>query len=232
MTLSGIHSTNTEIMTLAEVAEYLKISEKSVTRMAKKGEIPVTKVASQWRFMRTVIDDWLISRMDLSPESDISGLIKKDEIPLYLSRLIKPEDIILNLIPGNKKSILKQLIQPLIINNRITDSNLYLSLLMDREDMVSTGIGNSIAIPHIRNPNQYPVTPCIITGICKNGTSFDSLDNKNANIFFLICSDSEVVHLKIMAKLVTHTRNTTLIKELLACENEKDIISKIIEYEQ
>jgi len=56
-------------MTLSELSRYLKISEKSDLRMVKKDEIPVTKAASQWRFMKAVINVWLISKMEINPKS-------------------------------------------------------------------------------------------------------------------------------------------------------------------
>ena len=54
-----------EVMTLEEVAEYLQVSQKSILRMAQSGKIPAAKVASQWRFMRSVVDDWLMAQMEI-----------------------------------------------------------------------------------------------------------------------------------------------------------------------
>ena len=221
-----------DIMTVNEVAKYLKISEKSVIRMAQKGEIPVTKIASQWRFMKAVIDDWLISRMDVSNKSYLSN-VSKNNIPLYTSRLIKPEYILMNIEPGNKETILKQLIKPLIENNLIKDEQIYLKLLIEREEIVSTAIGKGIAIPHIRNPKQYPIAqPSIIIGICKEGTNFESFDSQETYIFFLVCADCEVVHLKIMAKIAFLTKNTSILNKLKKAKYPNEIFSEIIRLDQ
>ncbi|NBB74869.1 MAG: PTS transporter subunit EIIA, partial [Bacteroidetes bacterium] len=59
----------TDVMTLAEAAGYLKVAERTVLRMVHSGEIPCVKVGGQWRFLRTVIDDWLLSRMNFAPSS-------------------------------------------------------------------------------------------------------------------------------------------------------------------
>ena len=48
-----------ELMTVAEVARYLRVTEKTVYRLLKKGRIPATKVGRQWRFERNSIDEWL-----------------------------------------------------------------------------------------------------------------------------------------------------------------------------
>jgi excisionase family DNA binding protein len=48
-----------EIFTLPDVAQLLKVAEKTVYTMAQKGELPAFKVRGQWRFKRTDIDAWI-----------------------------------------------------------------------------------------------------------------------------------------------------------------------------
>ncbi len=48
-----------ELMTLEEVAAYLRLSKDTLYRMAQTGKIPASKVGNQWRFRRTEIDTWL-----------------------------------------------------------------------------------------------------------------------------------------------------------------------------
>lgn len=48
-----------EVMTVAEVARYLRLSEAKVYRMAKAGEIPAIRIGRAWRFKRELIDAWL-----------------------------------------------------------------------------------------------------------------------------------------------------------------------------
>lgn len=48
-----------EIMTLKEVAEYLKLAEKTAYRLAADGTIPGFKVGGSWRFRKAIIEDWI-----------------------------------------------------------------------------------------------------------------------------------------------------------------------------
>ncbi len=48
-----------EIFTLPEVAQLLRVAEKTVYTMAQKGEVPAFKVGGQWRFRRTDLDAWI-----------------------------------------------------------------------------------------------------------------------------------------------------------------------------
>ncbi len=51
-----------ELMTLQEVADYLRVTEKTVYRLLKRGRIPAVKVGRQWRFEQDSIDEWLHQR--------------------------------------------------------------------------------------------------------------------------------------------------------------------------
>jgi len=48
-----------DVMTVAEVAEYLRIPRSSVYKLAQDGRIPCRKAGRQWRFIRPAIDEWL-----------------------------------------------------------------------------------------------------------------------------------------------------------------------------
>ncbi len=47
------------IMTVREVADYLRMHEMTIYRMARQGEIPAYKVGKRWRFHRSRLEDWL-----------------------------------------------------------------------------------------------------------------------------------------------------------------------------
>lgn len=51
-------------MTVKELAEYLKLSEVMIYKLAQKGEIPASKIGSAWRFNQAEIDTWLLSRRE------------------------------------------------------------------------------------------------------------------------------------------------------------------------
>jgi len=59
----GGTDTASQVMTSVEAAEYLKMHVKTVCRLAKEGKIPARKVGSEWRFLRSVLDNWLTEAM-------------------------------------------------------------------------------------------------------------------------------------------------------------------------
>ena len=60
-----------EILTLPEVAQLLKVAEKTVYTMAQRGEIPAFKMRGQWRFRRTDLDQWIEKSEDRSTPTRI-----------------------------------------------------------------------------------------------------------------------------------------------------------------
>lgn len=224
---------NEDIMTLAEVAEYLKISEKSVLRMIQKEQIPCAKVGNQWRFMRSMIDDWLMSKMNVYPQNDLSRIMNLEHQFFSISRMIKRNWVIFDIEPGTKEQVLRRLIQPLYDEEIIQDPEVFLGKLMERERMVSTAIGKGVAIPHVRNPQENPNgKPVLIIGICKDGTVYDSLDGELTRLFFLLYTDSEILHLRMMRKLSQILRNKELIEEIIHTESYQHLINILIREEQ
>lgn len=221
------------IMTLTETAEYLKLAEKTVLRMIHRNEIPCAKVGNQWRFMRAMLDDWLVSKMQVVPRNDLAKLIETGDESVPLSRLIRPEYVILDLRPGNKESVLGQLITPLVERGIVTNYDKYLGGLMNREQMVSTAIGYGIALPHIRNPMDNPASePVIVVGICPLGTDFGAPDAQKTHLFFLLSTDSEVVHLRTLSRLTGMLRESNVIKKLINCTEQKQVVSVLMRAER
>ena len=203
------------IMTLGQMAEYLKIARRSLLRMAQQGDIPATKIASQWRFMRTLVDDWLLDRMKKIPQTELERLIRSDRMPIPLPRLLPPELVRLDIHGRSKERVLRQLCEPLVKSGLLVDSEAFLAKLIEREEMVSTAIFPGIAIPHARKPEECPIAePRLVLGISREGVDFDSLDGLPTHALFLVCANQVSVHLKVIAELSLLFRRSTLVESL------------------
>ncbi len=207
---------NRDIMTLSEVAEYLQLSDRTVLRMAQRGEIPAAKVATQWRFLRSLIREWLIGQMEsFPPASDTKNGVASLGPLLSLAETLRPELMTFNLQPGPKESILRQLTASLLKTGFARDAGQLLTGLIDRERIMTTAIGHGVAIPHPRHPipRMFP-EPAIALGICPEGTNFDAIDDKLVHVFFLICATREEIHLQLMAGISWFGRRPGAIDEL------------------
>ena len=221
---------NDELLTLNEVAAYLKVAEKTIHRMVKKGEIPCFKVASQWRFKKSGIDEWLRSKMQTAPSDELTALLEDSPEMVPFSRLTSPEMILENIKPGNKEEILRQLIQPLLKSGFLEKEDFFLKKLLDRENMISTGIGNGLALPHIRNPQENETTiPAVVIGRCGPGVDFNSLDGEKTHLFFLIFTNSIKVHLRLTSRINRILLNKELLESLKTTESNTEIFRMLTE---
>jgi excisionase family DNA binding protein len=62
-----------EILTIDEVAAYLKAGRRTVYRLAANGQIPAFKLGGTWRFRRTELDRWIANRIDTHSQSNPDG---------------------------------------------------------------------------------------------------------------------------------------------------------------
>jgi PTS system nitrogen regulatory IIA component len=218
-----------KIMTLAEMADYLKVARRSLLKMAENGDIPATKVASQWRFMRTVVDDWLVTRMKTLPDRELEKLIDSEKLPVPLSALLRPQLVRLDIGDVGVKRILEMLTDLLVRQGLLADPEEFVDRLVDREEMVSTAIFPGIAIPHARKPEECPVKePRIVIGVSRSGVDFNSLDGKPTFLFCLICVNQVILHLKIIAELALVFRQPNLIEKLRRAEAAERILDILL----
>jgi PTS system nitrogen regulatory IIA component len=221
---------NRKIMTLAEMADYLRIAKRSLVRMARRGDIPATKVASQWRFMRSVVDDWLIARMKALPDHELETLIESEKLPLPLAALFRPELVRLDIEDLGMEKVLKLLVDLLVAADPRQDAGEFVGRLMAREEMVSTAIFPGIAIPHARKPEECPIPePRIVVGVSRQGVNFNSLDGRPTHLFCLICANRVILHLKIIAQLALVFRRPRLAERIAAADTPQRVLEILLD---
>ena len=134
-----------------------------------------------------------------------------------------------NLESKDKKGVIRELIDLLVKSGEIKaqDKGSIVKILLDREVLGSTGIGQGIGIPHGKTKNvKKLIAAC---GISKVGINFDSLDGEPTNIFFLLLApqDSAGPHLKALARISRLLKDKYFRDILQNAGNEKELISII-----
>jgi nitrogen PTS system EIIA component len=222
-----------DLMTVSDLAEYLKLSEKTILKMVKNREIPSARIANQWRFSRMMIEDWITSKMEVIPQNDLSRLIERELDFVPLSRLLSEDNILLSMEAVDKRGVLEELAENAVQTGLVSDKDLFFDKLLDRERITSTAIGKGVAIPHLRSPSDEIINePRIIIGRSAKGVDFSSIDGSSTHLFFLLLSDSETVHRRILSKLAAILRDDDRIMELKQLDSKEDFIGFFIKQEQ
>jgi PTS system nitrogen regulatory IIA component len=100
-----------------------------------------------------------------------------------------------------------------------------LEILMAREALGSTAIGQGIAIPHGKYENIKKLVGCL--GVSKKGIDFDSLDGEPAYIFFLLVApvDAAGPHLKALARISRLLKDKYIRETLKTAADDKSILT-------
>jgi len=124
-------------------------------------------------------------------------------------------------------------VQPLVEFEFVKDGDEFLQKLIEREQMISTALGRGVAFPHIRRPKEsQSSSPVLVIGVCKSGTNFDALDGEKTYLFFLLYTDSDVVHLRVMAKLNMLLGEKKLSNKILETTSPDDVMQVLMEEDQ
>lgn len=184
-----------------EAANLLNISEKTVYRWISQGFLPAYRVNDQYRFNRAELLEWATSRKinvspDIFDEPASSGVV----IPSLMESL-QTGGIFYRIEGNTKGSVLNSVVEHMRLPDGV-DRDFLLRVLLAREEMASTGIGNGIAIPHVRNPVVLHVTQPVIT-LCflEKPVEFDALDGKPVHALFALISPTLRAHLHLLSRL-------------------------------
>lgn len=131
-----------EILTLEEVAEWLRVSERAVHAWATKGEIPCGKLGTTWRFKRSEVEKWVNARLTRPTRH-------APEEPLRL-RDVLDAGCVLRLSCASKEAALNTLVDCLAESPEVGDGEELRREIFAREALMSTGIGCGVGVPHVR----------------------------------------------------------------------------------
>jgi len=148
---------------------------------------------------------------------------------MRLSDFLCKNAISVDLKATAKKDVVNEMINLLIDSDVIEKKSKakVFDVIMAREELGSTAIGQGVAIPHAKFEGIGKLTASL--GISKNGVNFDSLDGEPAHIFFLLIApiDSAGPHLKALARISRLLKDKFFRDNLKSAENVKAVLKLI-----
>ena len=150
---------------------------------------------------------------------------------MRISQLLNKSSIIANLAALDKKGAIDELAAAVSAATKASTKEIA-TVLMDREQLGSTGIGGGIAIPH----GKLDLVGSILVGfgLSKKGVEYDSLDNKPVYIFFLLLTSENSTgdHLKVLAQISKLLKKEQFKKGLMAADSVDEIYDIIMEQDE
>lgn len=214
-------------LSVRDASFLLKISEKELYRLIKRGDIPHYRLNKSCFFNKAELLEWAISRsIDISPDFFSASDIAAEKLPLLADALQKGG--VHHLEGGVTKGDVLRSIVGLIPGIGPSEIETIYKAIMARETIGSTGIGNGIAIPHVRNPIILNIKePSVLLCFLEKPIDFNALDGQKVSTIFTMISPTARIHLHLLARLSFLLQNDDLRKVLTTRNTAAGIIAQI-----
>ena len=141
---------------------------------------------------------------------------------MRLSELLPPSQIRIGLRSRSKKEAIEELVEllPLPEGNGRAE---VVRAVLERESVLSTGIGRGVAVPHTKHPSVDQLVGTV--GVSSEGVSFNSLDGEKVQLLFLLVSppDRPGDHLRALENISRQLRDDTFCRFLKQSKSADDI---------
>ena len=210
------------ILTIEEVANYLRVSDRTVYDWAQRGEIPAGKIGTVWRFKKSEVEKWVNERLSSSAGR------KKDDI-VQVKNILAPNRVIF-ISQTSRHDALVELATALSSAPQVKRSDELVSEILKREELMSTAIGRGIAIPHVRLSSVTDLVMAV--GVCKTPiTDFQPIDDMPVSLLFMIAAayNQHSYYLQTLSYFSAKLKKKELRDSLLNAATTDDVYKLLIE---
>jgi nitrogen PTS system EIIA component len=192
-----------------DVAALLDVPERVVHQWVARREIPSHRIGDAIRFSRDELIEWASAR-----GLDIARLVGTpagaDVTDLALA--LRSGGIHHGVRGDTRSEVLRAMVSLLSISDDDDRASL-LAMLLAREQLASTGVGDGIAIPHVRSPIVLDVeAPIVVLGLLEHPVDFGAIDHQLVQSVFLLVTPSVRAHLHLLSGLA-HALQSSAVRE-------------------
>jgi PTS system fructose-specific IIC component len=146
---------------------------------------------------------------------------------MRLTDVLKKELIKIPLEGTTRNACIQELIECLSVNNLINNNDAIFKAVLDRENIMTTGVGNGIAIPHCKHEASPEFAVCL--GIHTKGVDFESIDKKPVKIIFLLVGpeNNPSLHIKLLSRISRLMSNEDLRHQLLLARKTDEALQLV-----
>jgi len=222
------------ILTLRELADYLRVNERTILRMLKSGQVQGAKIGGQWRFNSSQIDGMFFPEEGTEADGEESlGSLARSYLSLPVSRMMAEDRMVMEMKAARVDEVIEELTPRDLLGKLIMEVEGLRAKCLAREQLLSTGVGNGVAIPHPRDPVPTLKAPAMIVfGRSIPGVDFGAVDGKPVHLFFLLCCQNIEIHLHLMGRMAKLLRNRDFLAQCLACPTPADVMRVVLDFER
>lgn len=214
-------------LTVRDVAKLFGVSQRTVDRWIKEGSIPVRKVLDRYCFNRAELLEWAVAENINLPRDIFEGEEGGKSLP-DICGILKAGGVHYGIKGNTRNEVLQAAVN--VLNLPVTvDKDFLLNVIIAREEMVSTGIGEGIAVPHPRNPMVLPGCDSLVA-LCflEKPVDFGAIDARPVHCLFILLCATVRVHLHLLSRLAFILQDRR-VKEAVQKHDTAENIFKIFE---
>jgi PTS system nitrogen regulatory IIA component len=228
-----------ELMNEQQVAAYLHMDLREVTKLASRGQIPCRRTGGGFQFRKGEIDHWVEERMhtlDRRRLADIErGVLRHHGMEmgeLLVCPMIPDEGLSVPLPARTRDGALRDLVALAEKSGLVYSHDVLTKAVHTREDMCSTAMFPQVALPHPRHPLPYDIAESfVVVGLTTSGIPYGSLDGSLTRLFFFICCKDERTHLHVLARLAQMLHDEAVVDDLIESQTPEQLYEKLCELE-
>jgi PTS system nitrogen regulatory IIA component len=210
-------------MTVREASKLFDVSEKTIYRWIEQKSLPAYRINKQFRFNQTELLEWAAAgRTSFLPA--LLGEPDSGSAPLPdLVQALAAGGIHYRVGGKDRDSVLRSVVELLRLPDHV-DREFLLEVLLAREALGSTGIGDGIAIPHARNPIVLNVErPTVTLCFLESPVDFVALDGLPVAVLFTLINPTVRAHLHFLSRLA-FVINDKAFRDVLKRQGSRDEI--------
>ena len=218
------------------LATYLHLTPDQVRKMANRGKLPGRRINDRWKFSRAEIHHWFEDRIGISDEDELKQVeqvlhtdAKRQQSPdMTIEELLEPELIQSPLLARTKSRVIENMCELAAGVGRLWDPVKMKEAIRAREQLHPTALDNGVALLHPRRPMPSVMESSFLAlGITTSGIPFGGPRGTLTDVFFLICSDSEASHLRILARLSRLVGQSEMLDNIRQAGSATEILGLI-----
>jgi PTS system nitrogen regulatory IIA component len=216
-------------LSVREVAQMLKVSENTVYRWVSRRGLPSQRLNQQYRFNRSEVIDWATTQRI---ELDRSAIPVAGGGGAGVAASLERGGIFYGVPGRDKPEVLGAVVSRMPLPSNVSPEML-LRVLLAREALASTGIGEGMAVPHARNPIVLHVErPMVTLCFLERPIDFDSIDGLPVDTLFVLVTPSVRGHLDLLSRLAYALRDPGFRAALERRASREEILAEARRVEQ
>lgn len=212
-----------EQMNEQQVASYVHLDVREVTKLASRGQIPCRRVQGGFVFHKGRIDLWLESHIHTLDSARLAGIERgvgthhgfEIDQPL-ICPMIPRAGLAVPLQAKTRAAVVKSLVDLADQAGLVYAKDELIQELRQREELCSTALCPGVALPHPRHPLPYDIADSfVVVGLTASGVPYGCPDGSLTRLFFLICCKDDRTHLHVLARLANMLHDRGDINHLM-----------------